>query len=331
MISKKRAFIQISFTWIFAFIVGAFILFIAIFALTKFINTEKQTSDLSSAKDVSVLLDPLETSFEQGKITSLATPTPTRIYSECGNENFFGYQGIKFNQEIYNKWTETNDSVNSQNKYLFMENPQEGRVFYIFSKPFNFPFKVASLIYITSEEETFCFKNAPNVVEEEIENLKHPGIFLEENQDEKLDCSGEEKINVCFETYGVSGCDVKVTLNQEKGFVTKDGKTLYFPLPKSGIKDKDYSLMYAAIFSDPSLYECQSQRLIDRTISLSLVYQQKLLLPSLEGCNSDLIGNLGNFINELESFQKSENFGILVGDANDIWSKNKYTPSCRLW
>lgn len=322
---------QISFTWIFAFIVGAFILFIAIFALTKFINTEKQTSDLSSAKDVSVLLDPLETSFEQGKITSLATPTPTRIYSECGNETFFGYQGIKFNQEIYNKWTETNDSVNSQNKYLFMENPQEGKVFYIFSKPFNFPFKVASLIYITSEEETFCFKGAPNVVEEEIENLGHPGIFIEDSTKEDLDCSGEEKINVCFGNSGVYGCDVKVTSNQEKGFVTKDGETLYFPLPKSGIHDRDYSLMYAAIFSDPSLYECQSQRLRDRTLSLSRVYQQKLLLPSLEGCNSDLIGDLGIFIEELGYFENSEDFGILVDDADDIWSKNKYNPSCRIW
>jgi len=328
MMFNKRAFIQISFTWIFAFIVGAFILGLAIFALTKFIDTEKTTQDLTSAKDISVLLSPLETSFEQGKITSLKAPTKSRIYSGCDLEGTFGHQQVAFNQEIYDKWTETEDSINSQSKYLFLENPQEGKLFYLFSKPLHFPFKVGSLIYLTSADKKYCFIDAPLPVEEEMENLGHPNIFLKDFSPEN-DCSGDER-NVCFGSiYSCGEGDIRVDLNEL--YVQKDEKKLYFALPKSGINTEDYSLMYAAIFSDSNLYECQSKRLISRAISLTQLYEQKLLLPSLQGCNADLLVDLNNFETNLEYFEDSRKWEGLSEEAKDIWYKNKYTPSCRLW
>lgn len=327
MVFNKRAFIQMSFTWIFALIVGAFILFLAIFALTKFIDTEKTTGDLTSAKDISVLLSPLETSFEQGKITSLKAPTNSRIYSGCDLEGTFGHQQIVFNQEIYDKWSETNNSVDSQNKYLFLENPQEGKLFYLFSKPLNFPFKVGSLIYLTSAEKRYCFIDAPGPVEEEMENLGHPNIFIKDSSPEN-DCLGDE-INVCFGSpYSCGEGDIRVDVGNLH--VKKDGKTLYFALPKSGIQTKDYSLMYAAIFSDSSLYECQSKRLINRTISLIQLYEQKLLLPSLQNCNADLLVDLNNFETQLKFYDDTRDWKHLSEEAEDIWYRNKYN-TCKIW
>src|SRR3989344_2803023 len=48
--------------------------------------------------------------------------------------------------------------------------------FYIFSKPFEFPFKVSDLIYLTSENEKYCFDNAPENIAEEILQLNQGNL-----------------------------------------------------------------------------------------------------------------------------------------------------------
>ena len=82
---NKKAYLQISFAWLFAIIVGAFILFLAIYGVTKLIKTEETTQEARTGKEISVLLNPLETSFETGKTTSLTLPIETRIYNKCNN------------------------------------------------------------------------------------------------------------------------------------------------------------------------------------------------------------------------------------------------------
>ena len=75
---SKKAFLQISFAWLFAIIVGMVILFLAIYASTKIIKTEQIALDVETAKEIGVLLNPLETGFETGKTNSI-TPKSANV------------------------------------------------------------------------------------------------------------------------------------------------------------------------------------------------------------------------------------------------------------
>jgi hypothetical protein len=44
-------------------------------------------------------------------------------------------------------------------------------MFYVFSTPFEMPFKIADLIYITSTKDKYCFISPPEDIEEELEGL----------------------------------------------------------------------------------------------------------------------------------------------------------------
>ena len=60
-IKMKKGFLQISFAWLFAIIVGIFILFLAIYGVTKLINVGQYQIDSETAKNLGILLNPLET------------------------------------------------------------------------------------------------------------------------------------------------------------------------------------------------------------------------------------------------------------------------------
>ncbi len=313
----KRGYLQISFAWMFAIIVGAFILFLAIYFATKLVNTEEKVLDLKTGKEIGILLNPIETSVESVKLTTLTFPKETRIYGGCDdNYGFFGKQLIQISQKGFNnQWTETeidgSKTVSFQNKYIFTEDYTEGKKFYILSKPFNFPFKIADLIYITSSSDSYCFLEPPDDIKEQISDLKQPNLLLEGN------CTGsKEEIRVCFDTGG--DCDMAVYYDFD--YVEKKGKRMVF---------KDDALMYAAIFSKPETYECQVKRLMQRTGQLASLYKDKALFVSQKGCDSnlDLLG-LINMINE--NYENSNNLEIIKNKADKIEEDNDYS-SCRLW
>ncbi len=62
MKKNQKAQFQISFAWLFAIIVGAFILFLAIYAAVKVINIGESATSAITGKEISILLNPLEQS-----------------------------------------------------------------------------------------------------------------------------------------------------------------------------------------------------------------------------------------------------------------------------
>src|SRR3972149_7123870 len=146
-LKENKAQLQIPFAWLFAILVGISILFLASSLTTKIFQTEQVASDAETAKEIGILLNPLETGFETGKTTSMILPTETRIFNRCDNEGYFGRQIIKLSQKSFNKWSDTNIDISFENKHIFSENFTEGKRFFIFSKPFEFPFKIADVIY----------------------------------------------------------------------------------------------------------------------------------------------------------------------------------------
>ena len=304
---NKRGF-EVSFAWLFAIIVGSVILFLAIYGTTKTIDSGNLESSAKTSKQLGILLNPLETSFESGLSVPISTSVETRIYNTCSDYAGFGKQGIQISEKSFNKWPDPLLENTFTNKYIFSENPTEGKNFYVFSKPFEFPFKIADLIYITSEKEKFCFVNAPEHIEEEITDLNQVNLFVE-------NCP-EDSIQVCF---GGSNCDIQVSYLDN--YVQRYNSRVYFETD---------ALMYGAIFADSSNYECQVQRLIAHLESLIVLYKEKDVIISSQQCDSNLQGDLVNLYNVIQNIEDSSQLLELENLIKTIENKNAYS-SCKLW
>ncbi len=309
---RKKGFLGIPFAWLFALIVGGIILFLAIYPVTRMLDTHQVSLDDQSSKQIGVLLNPLETGFETAKTSSMALPSETRIYNRCDAKedeanDYFGRQIIKVSQKTFGDWSEPGLDVGFSNKYIFSEEFVEGKRFYLFSKPFNLPFKIADAIYLTSFDKSYCFIGAPSEMKEEIGNLNQNNLFFEE-------CPAGS-VEVCF------GRDCDIEVNTHERTVTKRGEKMYF---------NDDTLMYAAIFSDPQVYECQLKRLMKRGDQLSQIYVGKANLVAREGCFSNTNSQLLTLASAENGFVSSVNLNFVSGIADSVESANE-VASCKLW
>jgi hypothetical protein len=307
MKKDNRGFIQISFAWLFAIVVGALILFFAIYASVKLIKTESTVSTAETGKEIAVLLNPLETGFGEEKTTPLKIATESRIGNNCQISGVFGEQEIIVTQKSGGEWKRFGAGSVFYNKYIFSNKSVQGKDFYLFSKPFEFPFKVADLIFLTSAEDNYCFLNPPENIKEELKNLNQPNLLLE-------NCPSES-FKVCFS--GERDCDILVNKNQRT--VSKNGSSVYFETD---------SLMLGAIFSDPKIYECQTQRLMKRLGELSLIYNDKQGVVSGKGCFTEV--NLLPLVTATSSYRDSSELAALSNIADDVEKENKQAY-CELW
>lgn len=306
---NKRGFLDIPFAWVFAILAGSFILVLAIYGATKILNTGDEVQSAKTGKEVGILLNPLEIGYETGKTTSFSLPAETRIYNNCDDDGVFGMQFIKISQKSFNKWTETDVNTGFENKYLLSKRPVEGKEFYLFSKPFEFPFKVADLIYMTSSLDNYCFVNPPESIEDELSSLKQKNIVID-------DCS-EEDIKICFNN--AQDCDVQVNYNG--GYVKKNQTRVYF---------EGDALMYAGVFSNLEVYECQLKRLMKKTGSLAQLYIDKANFISRKDCDSNLNDALLQLVSLTNNFHGSSEIVGVFNLAENIEDRNKLAV-CRLW
>ncbi len=311
-IKKNKKGFQVSFAWLFAIIAGAFILFLAIYAVTKLIGTGGDITSAKTGAEIGVLLNPLETGFESGRTVLLTMPVETRIHNKYSTSGNFGAQVIQISQKSYGKWSQTEVDISFPNKYIFSDGVVEGKKFFIFSKPFKFPFKVADVIYLTSSEQTYCFIEAPERIEEELSNLNQKNLLVE-------NCPAEN-VGICFDAepeYASQECDINV--DYYGGEVEKNDETMYFETD---------ALMYAAIFSDKNIYEHQIKRLMQRTNELLLLYDTKAVLILDQGCPQDV--NLFVFKSIVNNVQDSEGLMSAANAAEDVERENDWAD-CRLW
>ncbi len=309
MKTNKSGFIQISFAWLFAIIIGAIILFLAIYASVKLIKTEEFVSTTETAKEISVLLNPLETGFGEEKTTQLTMPVESRLNSRCGSSGIFGEQEISVSQKIRGKFTDTGVGSVAHNKYIFSGKSVQGKNFYLFSKPFEFPFKAADLIFLSSSEESYCFTDAPEEIREELADLGQANLFTE-------NCASDS-IKVCFKSATGEDCDVAVDINDRT--VEKNGSLVYF---------EGDSLMYGAVFADREIYECQVKRLMKRLKELAFIYNDKEAIISGKGCPAEV--NLLGLADSASSFRDSADLVAVKFAADDAEEENK-RAYCELW
>lgn len=312
--------LQMSFQWIFAIVVGAIILVLAIYGVTKFMNLEQGKQDVQKAQQLETLLNPLETSFETGKSVLLSTNVKTRIYNDCNSFGDFGEQKLGIQQENFGETANMKNSITSKNRYIFSDEYVEGNNFYIFSKPLNFPFKVSDLVYLSSQDSFYCFENTPDDVGKELSSLNQSNIIVDNCSEETLE--SEETIEVCFEGGNIetgSDCDVNVDYNA--GTIEKSEEEVYF---------YNDALMYAGIFSDPENYECQLERLMDRTEKLADVYVEKSNIIA-SNCENSMKPGLLALQNFAKKYNQSSDLSQASQIVNRLEDQNEASWECRLW
>ncbi len=310
LLENKQGFLQVSFPWLFAMIVGALILFLAIYGVTRLISTEETIQDIKVSRELGILLNPLETGFEEAKTSSLSFAIATRITNKCNSLGNFGQQYFQVSQKSFGEWTKTDiQSEGFPNKYIFSKELVEGEKMLIFAKPFDFPFKVADLIYITSSDDKFCFIDSPDNIQEELDNLNQENLLIGNCEDD------EGVTKVCFSSMSSDNCHMVV--DYTNGYVDKRGESLHF---------EGDALMYGAIFADEKMYECGLKRLMKKTSNLITLYKDKADLIQC-GADPDFI----QLINSVDQFGTSRDLEQISSIVQRIESRNNQNSLCRLW
>jgi len=296
---------QFNFVWMFAIIVGGIILFLAVFGAMKAGGTSRYQSYSETGVSISIITDSLQAGFSEGSFGKISFQGETRINNICIFDEEFGKNliSVSTRSNIGNEWNSPGGEKTVPNKYIFSSEKSSGEDFYVFSKPFYFPYKVADLTFLISDN--YCFIDAPDEISEEIIGLKIPNIEIE-------NCTLPESIRVCFGSSG-DGCDIKVNST----------------IVEKGSDEMDYvgNLMYAAIFSDKSTYDCNVERLKYRANKIAEEFSQKADLMNTRGCNTNMKMWLTSWSGELIA---DNTLSSLVGKSNDIEEKNE-DELCRVW
>ena len=298
----KNRGIALSFNWIFAILVGGFILFLAIYGAGKFIRTSEQAICTETAASLVGLTDPLETGFASGKSHEIGFKKKSKLFFDC-DENFrvLGRQRISFAEQTFgDKYGEKGNWITIKDKYLFVEREIEANKIYLFSKPFFMPYKVSDLIVIIPESQNYCFHDASENVRESLEGLNLKNIIFKNRTNE---CEG---VDICFSRK--AGCEIEISEAQGTVFKKKEGKKVHYV----------GNLLYGAIFSSPEIYECNVKRTKRRIDELAKIYLEKIEIVERQNCQSNIRIKLERVIGNIESSRELINLYSFMSDVNSI-------------
>ena len=308
---------QFNFVWLFAIIAGGAILVLAIYGATKAGDTQRFQTDTEIAKELAILMDPLQAGFAEGSFGKITFNQETRINNICLDGNFGRHKiSASTRSDVGEPWNLPGEEVPIHNKYIFSSEQASGKEYRVFSKPFEFPYKVADLTILIPQD--YCLVNAPEEIADEI-NFNMDKIQIE-------NCSDEGLINVCFGTG--NGCDIMVYGScmtgcdsvYDEGVVEKYGSDMKYV----------GNLMWAAIFSEKEIYDCNVNRLMYRTAKIAEEYADKADLMDARGCNTnlkpDLLAWYGMTVNaSVDDLVNLNSMAETLGKKNDredcgIWS-----------
>lgn len=252
---KKAQAMQ--FAWIFSVIVGALFLFLAFYFVGTTLLRQNYEQSTIQAQSMDILMNPFSYLGSIGATTykPLELSKKSEINLECSlsSSSDLGYNKITIKGE---KEKEFGVPKTVYDKYIFSQKIIEGKKFNALSKPFKMPWRVADIIIIWPYDEKYCFINARSDIKDELSNdsstsLNVTNIFFKKYS---RSCP-PDSIKVCFS--GSGSCDIKVNRDPSQKSVEKKGKTVYY------IGDNN-ALLYAAIFSDSNIYNCNLKRLASR-------------------------------------------------------------------
>jgi len=291
---KKRGFIE--FSWIFALIVGVAILFLAFYFIGAKFTEKKVVSSTQVEHSLDIILNPFSSFGGLGATSAkvIELKKAEKINFFCDSSTSLGYDSISVTTDLaYGSEKKVYD------KYIFAENFTEGKSFQIISKPFSMPWRVADLIYFIPKDKTYCFVKFPNIDDEFGEKNASMNISNFRFVDSPYQCDQDKEGEVVSVCNGMSGCNI--TVYGGEGKITKSsGPPIYFV---------DDALMYAAIFSDSEIYNCNLRRLAKRIQNQADVFTAKSLEMGKRCPVSFNLGSLKQAAGDLSNAN-----GIIVKD-----------------
>jgi hypothetical protein len=242
------------FGWLFAIIIGAFILFFAIYFAGKLISSGTYQSEAELARSLDILLNPFASIGKADVSLSkpVTLPQKTTVNFTCDSAR--DLQRIS----VLVEKGKAPFGYDIKNKYIFAED-FNAKNLWVFSKPFKMPWRVDDLIYVISKK--YCFVSPPpESIGKELEALNSSMIRIVRSKNE---CKSGE-IKVCFT--GV--CDISV-----------DGENSRV----GNLPVLDDATMYAAIFG-PDQYNCNIERLRIRLGNQADIFIVKADVVIKNGC-----------------------------------------------
>lgn len=305
---------EFSFVWLFAIFAGGLILFLAIYGAVRFGDTARYQTNTEVAKKITIITDPMQAGFADGSFGKIPFTRETKITNFCAGGEF-GTNKISVSTKSDKKWSPSGEQISVNNKYIFSLEDNIGKEFYIFSKPFNFPFEVSDMLILISKN--YCFINTPEEFSEDMGAIRVANIKIENCSDSDLRVCFDKGIGCDIKVYGT--CDSNCESPYDEGIVEKEGKSLKF----TG------NLIYAAIFSDEGIYTCNVERLLKRAGKISEVFYKKTFLMSARGCNTNLETDLLSWRDAIKNATADEIISI-NNLAESIEIKNR-GELCGIW
>lgn len=321
-INKRGDF---DFVLLFAIVAGSIILLIAIYGAVKAGSGFQRQTEAELAKSIDIITNPLQAGFAEGSKSYISFKKETRIENECDITNSkFGRNiiSVQTKSSIGDKWSVNPQKYAINNKYLFTE-LNDGKLFYVYSKPFYTAYEVTDLLFVSTGD--YCFVYPPEDIASEIEGLNIPNIGIQANNGNNT-CSENAK-KICFET---SGCEIIVhgECNEKRckseydfGYITDENGTR---------KYYSENLLVGAIIADKEVYECNVKRLLYRSSRIADVLSRKIDLMSMRGCSSQLKPDLDKFAILLQN-ASSKDLETIYYLSNDLEKKNLREGGCKLW
>ena len=311
---KKKA-LEFNFAWLFAILVGAVIIFLAIYISAKIVDTGTSQTSTITAKQLSILFKPLEVGLASGKSSIITLKEISRINNKCLTTGSFGKHLVSIsNKKSKKEWSKGVD-ISVPNKYIFSSSIEEGKKVYFFSKPFKTPWKVSDIIFMTTKQ--YCFVNPPDFVRKEVQELQIQNINLNSTCTSGIRVCFPSGTNCSIKVYGTcSNCENKF----EEGYVEKANEKLYY----------SNELIYAAIFSDKDIYECNIKRLMKRAIKQALIFKEEGDFLG-EKCNINPVLFI-RFITLASSINNSASFlSINIKQTITELEEQNDASECKFW
>ncbi len=310
----KKGF-SANFSWIFAIIVGAVILFLAFFIAMQIFGTGEYERTTETAKSLSNVLNPMITGFESFRGDSIELKKETRIYNSCSLIGKFGENRVQVSEKVDlgdKEWSDRGGNIPAPKyQYVFAEDvvETEDKELYFLSAPFRMPFKTGEIMIWYSKK--YCFVDPPREIRTYVRNIGN--INIEEN----LENCRANSIKVCF---GRNDCDIVVEdgcnregcEEYEEGRVKKENKAVFY----TG------NLVYGAIFGSVENYKCNVERLMKRLESLSEVYEVKSQIIS-NRCGSGLTQDITEMKKMAQNYDGLEDLLEIKIKSEEIEEKNR--------
>ena len=264
---------QFNFTWLFAIISGIMILLLAIYGASRIGEMKQHETDTEVGKTLDIITDPMQAGWADALFPpKIEFKQETRINNNC-NDFEFGKNSISVSTEssVGEKWKQPGEEIAIRDKYIF-SSLEQGKTYYVFSKAFEFPYKVSDLIFLSARK--YCFTDAPTKIARDLDGFSK-NIEIE-------NCSSGS-VQVCFGSG--DECDIIVRGDEESGYVMKDDEQYWYV----------GNLLYGAIFSDKDVYDCNVKRLLYRAGKIAEVYIEAGRGREVRGIGTNLIPYLTVF------------------------------------